>query len=543
MADYTAPFQLPEFTTEEYEAKKAKHIAEHGYTVTFPRIGDIVHLGLSKPMTEQEKVLWYSGRRNEIPDRRLTSLYRQKERSKEKYERMLASPIPNWTSNYTSVLTAWDNVQDVIVTLAAIGRIALKFLPRLLFGWLAWPIGLLWLIAAIMSMIAAPSMCALNPMACKRKMRKDLARRRKMLKARGLPPESGTKAWATLQKDKLKYGFKGYAKSGKFMPSFSEGIQALQVTKDIWGVGLSIGPIFGLAYDLISGGVRWAIGQKVTFRNAPSDIEIYRKASDTKHEYARWKRPTTKMTKAEFISWKEKKIASGTWGVKSKQDDLCLRAMRMNQTVYGYKHSTDFEVETALYCGTEIAGQGMRNVMNHWNPMENIEGLEHIEIEAYNEPNPLIEEMLREKGLDPEAGIAWPQLGKRWATYEEIQTSLAPVAAENFEYFCENCEDEDLKAVMENSAIEFGLHNIAELEGRKSIGIQYHAALDIAETLLNHRYSVPLDITQEQMTGFMQWMSDCEETNTRPALREILDYAKNSLGFELTTEQVPFDQR
>jgi hypothetical protein len=265
-------------------------------------------------MTVDEMDLWYSGRRNEIPERRLMDLYKQKAVSKDKYERMLASPIPNWVSNYTSVLTAWDNVQDVIISLAAIGRIALKFLPRFLLGWLAWPIGVLWLVASVMSMIAAPTMCILNPMACKRKMKKDLARRRKALKAKGLPPEKGTKAWAKVTKDKLKHGFKGYAKSGSFLPSFSEGIQALQVTKDIWGVGLSVGPIFGLAYDLMSGGVRWAIGQEVTFKNAPSSIEIYRKATDAKNLYARWERPTTPMTQSEFLAWKEKLETSDSLG-------------------------------------------------------------------------------------------------------------------------------------------------------------------------------------------------------------------------------------
>jgi hypothetical protein len=543
MADYAAPFQLPEFTTEEYQEKKAAYVAENGYTVTFPQIGDIIHISKETPMTVDEMDLWYSGRRNEIPERRLMDLYKQKAVSKDKYERMLASPIPNWVSNYTSVLTAWDNVQDVIISLAAIGRIALKFLPRFLLGWLAWPIGVLWLVASVMSMIAAPTMCILNPMACKRKMKKDLARRRKALKAKGLPPEKGTKAWAKVTKDKLKHGFKGYAKSGSFLPSFSEGIQALQVTKDIWGVGLSVGPIFGLAYDLMSGGVRWAIGQEVTFKNAPSSIEIYRKATDAKNLYARWERPTTPMTQSEFLAWKEKKIAAGTWGIQSKQDDDCLKAMKISQHTYGWKHQTVWEEQTALYCMTELAGQGIRNILDHWNPMENVEGLEHIEIEAYNEPNPLIEEMLREEGLDPEKGIAWPQLGKRWATYEEIQTSLAPVAAENFEYFCENCEDEDLKAVVENSAIEFGLHNIAMLEGTQSIEIQYHAALDIGETLLNHNYSFPLSITEDQIIEFAWWTQACEETNTRPGLREILDYAKNSLGFEFTTKRVPLEDR
>lgn len=543
MADYTAPFKLPEFTDAEYREKKAKYVAKHGYSITFPQIGDIIHIGLNKPMTDQEKILFYSGRRKEIPKRRLMTLYKQKARSKEKYNKMLASPIPNWLSNYTSVLTAWDNVQDVIISIAAIGRIAIKFLPRLLFGWLAWPIGLLWLIASIMSMIVAPSMCVLNPIGCKRKMKAEMRRRAKMLKARGIAPEKGTKAWAKMQKDRLKHGFKGYARSGSFMPSFSEAIQMAQVTKDIWGIGLAIGPIFGLAYDLVSGGVRWLIGQKVVFKNAPSDIEIYRKAKDMKYEYARWKRPKGKMTKAEFLTWKEKKIAAGTWGIKSKMDEDVQFLIRRSQIAQSWKHSTNWELEAALYCGAEIAGQGVRNILDHWNPMENVEGLEHIEIEAYNEPNPLIEEMLREEGLDPDQGIAWPSTGKRWATYEELQTSIAPIAAENFEYFTENCGDEILKAVMENSAIEFGLHNIAMLEGTRNIEIQYHAALEIAETLLDNRYSVPLDITEQQLIDFALWMDACEETNTRPKLKEILRYARDVLDFEFTTVRVPIEDR
>jgi hypothetical protein len=198
MADYLAPFDIPEFTTEEYEEKKAAYIAEHGYTVSFPKIGDIIHLGPIWPQTDAER----------------------KASSKERYNKMLASPIPNWMSNYTSVLTAWDNVQDVIITLAAIGRIALKFIPRLMAGWIAWPVSILWLVASVMSVIAAPTMCILNPMACKRKMKKDLARRRKALKARGLAPEKGTTAWLKMNAEKLKHGFKGYAKSGGFVPIF-----------------------------------------------------------------------------------------------------------------------------------------------------------------------------------------------------------------------------------------------------------------------------------------------------------------------------------
>ena len=129
MADYTAPFHMPEFADDKYLAKKAEYVKEHGYSITLPRFSDIVHLGMHKPMTNQEKILWYSGRKMEIGKSRQLELYYQKARSKERYEKMMASPIPNVVSSITSVLTAVDDAQDAIISLASIGRIACFFFP------------------------------------------------------------------------------------------------------------------------------------------------------------------------------------------------------------------------------------------------------------------------------------------------------------------------------------------------------------------------------------------------------------------------------
>jgi len=535
MADYTAPFHMPEFADDKFLEKKAAYVKEHGYSITIPKFRDIVHLGMHRPMTAQEKILMYSGRRHEIGKSRQIELNYQKERSRELYQKMMASPIPNVVSSITSILTAMDDTQDAIISLAAIGRIACFFLPRFISSVLAWPIGLLWLIATIMSLLMGPSMCALNPMACKRYMRMKLAMRANTLKGKSRTLGKRAKAAAKYEAARLKAGVKGYATSGSFMPSFAEGIQMLQVTDSIWGVGISIGPIFGCAYDLMSGGVRWAQGEKVSFKNSPSDIEVYRKAADTYNNYARWTRPKKKFTRSEFLAWKEKKIASGTWGVKSLQHNAIHQARRLHEHNYGVNRHTDFVEETLLYTSAEIATQGNQITLDHWDPVLNIEGAEHIEIEAYNEPNPLIEEMLREEGVDPDKHIAWPSLGKRWATYEELQTSIEPIATENIRYFSENCQDENLKNISEKSATACGLMAIASMIGPEWIDIQYHAAICIAETLLDKGYLFPVGIKGQQLIDFAFWMQAHEEAGTRPNLQDILGYAKNSLGFEFVT--------
>lgn len=536
MADYIAPFKMPKFNDAEFLEKKAEYVKENGYSITIPQFSDIVHLGMHKPMTSQEKVLWYSGNRGDISKSRQIELNYQKERSRARYHKYMASPIPNVISNITSVLTAVDDAQDAIISLAAIGRIACVILPKIIVKWLAWPIGLLWLIATIMGLLIAPSACALNPMACKRYMRMKLAMRRNGLKGKVRSVGKRVTAASKYEMARLNAGLKGYATSGKFMPSFSEGIQMLQVTDSIYGVGLSIGPIFGMAYDLISGGVRWAMGQDVSFKNTPSDVEIYQKASDKTNNYARWERPKTKMTQSEFLEWKEGKIAAGTWGVQSKQDEAVLQATRLHQTGYGTERRTDWVEETLLYSNAEIAGQGMENVLNHWDPILNVEGPEHIEIEGYNNPNPLIEEMLREEGVDPEERIGWPSLGKRWATYEEIQTSIAPIAADNIRYFSEHCPSEVLKAIAEMSATSCGLQAIATMVGPEWVEIQHHACIDIAESLLDKNYAFPMSIRDGDIAAFANWTQAHEDNNSRPTLQETLDYAKNSQGFKFTTK-------
>ena len=527
---------MPEYTDAKFREQKAEYVAKNGYAITLPKFRDVIHIGLHKPMTESEKVLWYSGKRNEIPHARHLELQYQKERSREKYQNMLASPIPNFLSNVTSFLTSWDDAQDAIISLAVIGRIACIFLPRMLVGLLAWPIGLLWFIAAIMSLLIGPSACMLNPMACKRYMRLKLALRASTLKGNARPWNKRMINLAKYEKAKLAAGLKGYATSGAWYPSFSEGIQMAQVTDQIYGVGVSLGPLFGMAYDLMSGGVRWVAGQKVSFNNTPSDVEVYKKAGDTIHNYARWTRPKTKMTHSEFSSWKAKKIASGTWGVRSQQDEAVQQAVKLHATGYGFPHRTNWQEEAANYALAEMSLQGVRNVLNYWDPESNVDGLEHIQIEAYNNPNPLVEEMLTEEGIDPESGIGWPVTGKRWQTYEEIQTTIAPVAAANIRHFTETCPDERLKAIGEMSATAAGLMAISFQVGEQNVGIQYHAAIDIAETLLDKRYAFPLTITEEQMVEFALWTQAHEDNNTRPNLRDILGYAKNSLGFEFITK-------
>jgi len=421
MAEYTAPFHMPEFTDEAFEKKKAEYVAENGYSITFPKIEDIIKFPIYKPMTDQETTLYKKRAYGELGERRLTEILAMKSEKRQKFERMLASPTPAMAAAWASIAQSLDDAQDALLTVAVAGRIAARFLPRFLARFALGPVGWLWLIGEIMNALMQPFGCLMRPMACKRKLHRQLKRRAKGLRA----------------------NMKRFTSKPGVIPSFSEAIQVAQVTKDIFGWGLSLGPIVGLASDLASGSVRYAMGQKVSLKRAPGIAEHYQKAGETAHKRIQWK---------------------PRYGHR-KQEDLCAKALKTMAVGYGIKRRTNPLEETLLYIAAECAAIGAGPQMKNWNPYLEVDGLEHIETEAPQLTNILWQEIFEEKGMNPDDFVAWPSLGKRWATYEEISASVAPIAADNFDFITNHLTGPYLPAIIEPCAIEAGLRTIALLEG------------------------------------------------------------------------------
>lgn len=491
MADYLAPFHLPQFTDEAFRKKKAEYVAEHGYTITFPKIEDIIKFPIYNPMTEQELGLYKQRRYAQIGDKRLTEILAMKQEKREKFERMLRAPTPALVGAWASIAQALDDAQDALLTVAVLGRIAARWLPRFLARLAMGPIGWIWLIGEILNALMKPFSCILRPMACKRRLHRQLRRRAKGLRAR----------------------MNRFTSKPGVIPSFSEAIQIAQVTKDVYGWGLSLGPIIGLATDLVSGTVRYARGEKVTIRRAPGIAEHYQAAGEEAWRRIRWK-PRYKYRRHE---------------------DWCAKAMKSMAVTYGIRRRTDPLSETLLYIAAECAAIGAEPQMKEWNPYIEVDGLEHIQVEAPQLTDVLWQEIFEEKGMDPDDFVAWPSLGKRWATYDEISRSVAPIAADNFDYFTQTVKDHRYLHVMESCAIEAGLRTIALLEGEDSLEIHYHASLATAEMLLDHGYAFPPEILEDQANDFMDWTIAHEEAGTRPTLQEALAYADRNLGFKFTT--------
>ncbi|MBA7554539.1 hypothetical protein ES705_47163 [subsurface metagenome] len=129
MADWTAPFKMPHTTTEQFIERKRKYVEKYGYRYSIPGFDDIFHLGIEKSITPDEDKLWKSGRKDEIPPVRRDEIYVIKANRKRKYLDMLGSPLPETLVNRAALLTAIDNAQDALSTLAVTGMLAARALP------------------------------------------------------------------------------------------------------------------------------------------------------------------------------------------------------------------------------------------------------------------------------------------------------------------------------------------------------------------------------------------------------------------------------
>ena len=250
MPDWTAPFHTPVYTNDEFSAAKAKHIARHGYKITLPGLSDIIHIGQPAPLTEEEKYYYRKKAWWTFSEKRLDEIMEMKWKKKKRYEAMLASPTPEIVQNAGSFMTALDDAQDAISTLACIGKVAVHFAPRLLSKVFAGPVG--WLLTAsdVINLVMALSGMGLVP-----KVRK--------MKAHGATSSNPFSKKAKVRLAK---------KLAKWKPTKGDIIQALQTTDGVFGVGISLGPIVGLVQDILSGTVRTILGDRVKLASAPPSV-------------------------------------------------------------------------------------------------------------------------------------------------------------------------------------------------------------------------------------------------------------------------------
>ena len=477
MADWAGPFHLPKFTKEEFDERKRKYNEKYGYTVTVPAFKDIIHLFPFPPMTEHETALWKARKYEEILPGRLEQIRDEKARKKAKFLAMMASPSPKILRSAGAILTSLDDLQDAVSTLACIGLITAAVVggttAAVLVGPLGWVVGA----SALLNLV--------NPFSRLR------GRKKKAYTGRAAKKE------AEKLTDKNPFSKKSRAKVAKritkFMPSIGNAVEALQVTDNIWGIGLCIGPIMGFVQDVLSAKVRMAMGQKVKIEIAPG--------------------------------WKPKHLATAS------------NALRAVSVMHGYPWKSDFMDETYSFIAANLAQQVLAPYLDEYNPMEEIDDLAKYEIEAPRPTDILTLEVIQEAGYSVDEVCNWPQNGERWISYGELAEKTEKQATENLRHYAEENKNSALAFIAGQNAHDFALHSLAAWEGEDQVEIEYLSCSRIIIIILDNGWCYPDDIRMDQVRKFEDWCYVHEYMGTVPSGKEIWRYAEMFCDFRWATSE------
>ncbi len=240
-----SPFQLPRFTTPEFEAARVKYREKYGSRINIPGFEDVFQWRPRTPISSEEMAAHKYAQARGLPSPLNTDQLEELTRKKNTYLRMLKAPETSINRGATAVLTAMDNANDALFTFAVLGQIATKVAPKLLgraapiFGWAQGA-------ADVLNLFNVAAMVSKSKYSNKRFLEKELDKN-----------PFHKKFWSGR-----------VAKFGKRWPGLGELLQVPQVTQSMFGIGLCLGGIMGTMNDVLTAGteqvLKFAVNVAVT---------------------------------------------------------------------------------------------------------------------------------------------------------------------------------------------------------------------------------------------------------------------------------------
>lgn len=425
MVDWKFPIKPIRFTDDQMKRKKADYVAKHGYEISLPGITEIITLGnprepdpgefadwkkvdraiylIGKYPFSPARAKWEKEARITMAPARYNEITQIVERKRRRYRRMLASPTPTWMTNIASVMTWFDDVNDILGTAGVIFRTAAWLVPRFAKRFFLGPAGWLFLAADIFGILLNLTGSIMSaPLHC-------LNFKKHIEGVRGANPFSTESRQRRARKLK------------RFRPSWGELVEGLQVTDQVFGRGLCLGPILGAVYDIAFGTYRAVKGQRVSIRTLHPRLSDY-----------------------ETLAYKSTRELAA---LGLAEDELT--------------EEDHFRVIMSAY----LSQCAIRATILEWNPLDQIEGLEYMEIQADGPKHPTTIHVLEEFGIHPGEKIGWPFLDKEYASYDELwDTYREPLEKATMNYFIRNRYTEQGLVAAQN-AKEAGLMCQSNIEG------------------------------------------------------------------------------
>ena len=472
MAEWEFAGRTYRFTSAEFAEKKRKYREKYGSTVYVPGFEDIVHLKRFPPMTAEENRLWKGRHYSDIPKERREEIRREKARKKEKFLAMLASPSPNISNNVGSIMTALDDTQDAISTLACVATIAAKLGGKRVAQFMLPGIGWAWLLSDTLNMI--------NP----------YSRLRQWWKAdsSGRDPKRLSDLWGEYNPSTKKGKRRTAKKIKKWALSSANIVEGAQTTDQLFGVGISLGPVVGFALDLAFAGWRTQAG--------------------------------------EFVDLKFTPRARSEWW------DAALGALKNNVTLGLCDLHTDSRDLMDQILAQHLASQVVYPHVVATDAMSIVEDTKDILYHAPEPTDTLTLEIMDEVLPRDERRIGLPGLGGTAAPFKEIEAEVNRTAVEKYETWAKE-NKWDLECYVANQCrSQCALNCMMMYDTDGIVEADYVVQSKVRHKIYNNGWMYPDDISEPQVNKFQAMADDWEKEGYNPTSKEIQALASLHCGFK-----------
>ena len=451
------PVKFHRFTTEEFDRKKAEYVAKYGYTMNIPGFRDIVKIGIDKPPTDQELSQYKAKDVDALGGIRYQEIKDHMAKKKESFLRMMGSPTPTWINNIGTTMTLLDDINDSAGTLSVICRTAAHLLPKTVGRAFMGPAGWALLAADICNVCMTVMRSPVSAISGKN----DLAK------------ASTTNPFCKEARVKRSKRLK------KLKPSKGEVIEALQTTNNVFGIGLSLGPILGAVIEAFTGPYRVLTGKKVKVN---------------------W--PIPELKKADL---------SGVYGVRACQI-LGIGGQELSE-----------EDHTKLYLVANMATQVLYPLFQEYHPVDQIEGIENIELTAPRPQDPSTKLIFEEEGIDPEKHIGFPHADRDHVPVSELMDIGFDYNTDSFLKYAENSKHTQMGFIGAQCANDFAQNSLSLWEDEDQVELDLHPVEKASFKIMDNGYSFDETVTSKNLELFSDQVMAYHSRGVEPSFDMIRD--------------------
>lgn len=450
-----SPFQLPRWTDAEFDAKRQAFQAKYGTRFQIPTPSTIIHVVPPAIITEEEMAAHKSAKAKGEPSPLSPDQLEELAKRKARYLNVMSTVSPAWRMNVTSILTSIDNAEDALVTAVVLGRLAARLAPKLLGRIIP---GLGWVLLGS-DILNVPTTIARLSWA-----------------------SNGAKRMTETFTDFNPFHSKSYAKRTMKLrgtwPAFSEMLEVAQTVDQMFGIGLTLGGVFGFFQDMIQTGME---------QLAQTGVKIV----GTVQYPTQWELIWGDALKSLMLMWTapgEATKAYVTWG-----------------TIAG---------ESALHA---LAPAWFQN-----DPLKNVMHMGGFPVRMPEVKNRYTRDTLEDVGIDPDTLQKWPFINAETATIDELLYTYAPKIKENFQTYSLEQQYTYEGFATGHAAVSFQQGVTAAFSDDGEVAISHTPYAGAAKDMMRDILLPPNPGPEEPIEKLKLWLGNYERKyNAHPTSNEL----------------------